>query len=386
MIWSAFSAVQLGWFLWRQPQLTLSLHWFNKPSFVCQPSCHLGFFPNLEKTHQTTPTPSIFSSKVRCFSSRKLGLWSRVKATPSHALPFFVPSTAVLSLVHENSLSFKGPSTLTVAGIVCLQKKIKVFHNANYVGFGKKKWTVEEFNVWHPIVLILILIPKAIFESACYHTWDMLEVFANHKRFLPKRAPWKKHTSSSWFGTPILHISPGEPLSLWIQVLSLSTFPHPKTLYRIKVKHQIENFFTRNATNQQPPYNTKTGRIVQRYGLHRTPSICHMSHRNFVAAMVMHSQRGCSPWHLRIPWVQLTKITAARWWLVIVTHFVKPRNDWLYDGTIRNTYIYIYVYKYMMYLYTIQYMCIYKNMYIYVCVCYLSNIILCTAICKYIYT
>ena len=37
-------------------------------------------------------------SQALCFSSFKLGLWSRVRATPSHALPVLVPSTAVLSL------------------------------------------------------------------------------------------------------------------------------------------------------------------------------------------------------------------------------------------------------------------------------------------------
>lgn len=68
----------------------------------------------------------------------------------------------------------------------------------------------------------------------------------------------------------------------------------------------------------------------------KTPGICHMSHRNFVAAMVMHSQGGCSPWHLRIPCDQHVAIT-ARWWLVILICFVNPMNDWLYDGTIHDT-------------------------------------------------
>lgn len=114
----------------------------------------LGIPPSTQKKNSTLPhcnkapappfpprLPSIIRSEGRCFSSRKLGLWSRVKATPSHALPFFVPSTAVLSWV----------KTVALEVSACQKKNGKVFQTHYVQIAGKKKWMVEELNVWHPI-------------------------------------------------------------------------------------------------------------------------------------------------------------------------------------------------------------------------------------------
>lgn len=115
--------------------------------------------------------PWIIRSEGRCFSSRKLGLWSRVKATPSHALPFFVPSTAVLSWV----------KTVALEVSACPKKKTErsskptMFRLLEKRNGWWKSWIYgilpnTQGNLW-----IYMLLHPVCFEI----------VFTNHKPFLP---------------------------------------------------------------------------------------------------------------------------------------------------------------------------------------------------------
>lgn len=119
--------------------------------------------PLQQGTGTTLPPrlPSIIRSEGRCFSSRKLGLWSRVKATPSHALPFFVPSTAVLSWV----------KTVALEVSACQKKKRKGLPNPLCSDCWKK-----EMDGGRVECMASYLTPKAIFEYACYYTRYVLKL------------------------------------------------------------------------------------------------------------------------------------------------------------------------------------------------------------------
>lgn len=134
----------------------------------------LGIPPSTQKKNSTLPhcnkapappfpprLPSIIRSEGRCFSSRKLGLWSRVKATPSHALPFFVPSTAVLSWV----------KTVALEVSACQKKKRKGLPNPLCSDCWKK-----EMDGGRVECMASYLTPKAIFEYACYYTRYVLKL------------------------------------------------------------------------------------------------------------------------------------------------------------------------------------------------------------------